>query len=244
LAIKLIEPNWTNPAGISSCSSTRGGGFSISPYSSLNLADHVYDDPRAVDQNREAIYKAARLPASPQWLMQTHSTEAVLLESSSNRKADAAITRSAGVVAAIMTADCLPILLADVSGAEVAAIHAGWRGLAMGIIQNTLSNMLTQPGRIQAWIGPAITQVHFEVGEEVRQMFLDSDESSEVLFIASRPGHYLCDLAGLAEKVLKLAGVELIYRDPHCSYRDESLFFSYRRQSITGRMASLIWINN
>ncbi|MFT5503434.1 MAG: YfiH family protein [Gammaproteobacteria bacterium] len=244
MSIELIEANWKKPAGVSTCSSTRKGGFSAGPYSSLNLADHVNDDRLLVNQNRRALYEAAKLPAQPQWLEQTHSADVVLLEANPSRKADAAITRSAGVVAAIMTADCLPVLLADTSGTEVAAIHAGWRGLANGIIQNTLVNMVTQPERIQAWIGPSITQAHFEVGQEVRQVFLDNIESCDLLFKANRPGHYLCDLAGLAEKVLRLAGVQIVYRDPHCSYRDEELFFSYRRQSVTGRMVSLIWVNN
>jgi polyphenol oxidase len=244
LSIELIEPNWDKPAHISTCSTTRKGGFSTGPYCGLNLADHVNDDGLVVEQNREALCEAAQLPSTPQWLTQTHSTDVVILESTSNRKADAAITRSPGVVAAIMTADCLPVLLADRTGSEVAAIHAGWRGLANGIIQNTLSSMVTQPERLQAWIGPAIGQAHFEVGNEVRQMFLENDESNEQLFKANRPGHYLCDLAGLAEKVLKLAGVQLVYRSPHCSYRDEVLFFSYRRQSVTGRMVSLIWISH
>ena len=183
------------------------------------------------------------MPAEPGWINQTHGTRAIVLENENDRDADAAITRQPGRVAVIMIADCLPILLCNRDGSEVAAVHAGWRGLQAGVIQAALAAMRSSNDCLMAWIGPGISQAAFEVGDEVRAAFAGSDAAALQYFEANRPGHWLCDLAGLAQRVLEQQGVATVFRDPHCSYRDSELFYSYRRDGATGRMAALIWIN-
>ena len=240
--IETIKPGWVAPPGVCAYTTTRVGGASEAPFDSLNLALHVGDDPVHVARNRELLQQL-NLPAEPCWINQTHGTHAVTLELDSSRDADAAITRLPGVVAVVMTADCLPILVCNRDGSEVAAVHAGWRGLQAGVIQRTLASMESSPEQLQAWIGPGISQHNFEVGEEVRSAFIDSIQDAESFFKENRKGHWLCDLAGLAERVLKRQGVVYVSRDPGCSYRDAERFFSFRRNATTGRMASLIWIN-
>jgi len=240
--IEAIEPQWEAPAGIRACCTTRVGGLSISPFDSFNLALHVGDDEKRVMQNRRHLRQALDLPAAPSWMRQTHGTDTIILEQDISRNADAAITREAGKVAVVMTADCLPILLCDQAGTEVAVVHAGWRGLQAGVIQSALAKMISSNDQLIAWIGPGISQACFEVGEEVRSAFIDSFLAAQDYFQAHRPGHWLCDLGGLAEEVLKQQGVNRVHRDPHCSFRDAELFYSYRRNAITGRMATLIWI--
>ncbi len=241
--IETIQPGWDAPPGIRAYCTTRAGGFSTSPFDSLNLALHVGDDPGHVAQNRQLLQQELNLPAEPGWINQTHGIHAVTLEQESSRDADAAITRVRGIVAVVMTADCLPILICNRDGNEVAAVHAGWRGLQAGVIQAALAKMKSPSGKLLAWIGPGISQACFEVGAEVRAAFIDSMQDGQPFFKANRKGHWLCDLAGLAELVLKRQGVIDVYRAPNCSYRDAELFFSYRRNATTGRMASLIWIN-
>jgi YfiH family protein len=240
--IETIKPDWVAPPGVCAYTTTRVGGVSKAPFDSLNLALHVGDDPVHVARNRELLQQL-NLPAEPCWINQTHGTHAVTLELDSSRDADAAITRLPGVVAVVMTADCLPILVCNRDGGEVAAVHAGWRGLQAGVIQRTLASMESCSEQLQAWIGPGISQQNFEVGGEVRSAFIDSIQDAESFFKENRKGHWLCDLAGLAERVLKSQGVVDVYRDPGCSYREAERFFSYRRNATTGRMASLIWIN-
>ena len=240
---EFIEPAWPAPDRVSACCSTRRGGHSAAPYDGFNLARHVGDDPECVRRNRRDLRRQLALPAEPDWIDQTHGTRAVLLESDTSRDADAAVTREPGRVAVVLTADCLPILLCDREGSEVAAVHAGWRGLRAGVIQSALEAMLTPRRRLLAWIGPGIAQAAFEVGDEVRAAFLERDREASAYFEAGLPGHWLCDLAGLAERVLARHGVGRVYRDPHCSFRDAELFYSYRRDGVTGRMAALIWIN-
>lgn len=241
---EFIEPAWPAPARVSARCSTRRGGHSAAPYDSFNLALHVGDDPECVQRNRRALRRRLALPAEPDWIEQTHGTRAVLLEAESSREADAAVTREPGRVAVVMTADCLPILLCDREGGEVAAVHAGWRGLEAGVIPSALESMRTPRERLLAWIGPGISQAAFEVGDEVRAAFIERDRDAAAYFQSNRPRHWLCDLGGLAERVLARHGVESVYRDPHCSFRDAELFYSYRRDGATGRMAALIWIND
>jgi len=240
--IKTIKPSWVAPPSVCAYTTTRTGGVSQAPFDSLNLALHVGDDPVHVARNRELLQQSLNLPAEPCWINQTHGTHAVTLGLDNSRDADAAITRLPGVVAVVMTADCLPILVCNRDGGEVAAVHAGWRGLQAGVIQGTLARMESSSEQLQAWIGPGISQDNFEVGAEVRAAFIDSMQDAESFFKENRRGHWLCDLAGLAERVLKRRGVVDVYRDLGCSYRDADHFFSYRRNSTTGRMASLIWI--
>lgn len=241
--IETIQPNWSAPASIRACCTTRLGGVSEAPFDSLNLALHVGDDATRVAQNRRLLQQQLNLPAEPCWINQTHGTQTVTLEQEATRDADAAVTRVAGTVAVVMTADCLPILLCNRAGDEVAAVHAGWRGLQAGIVQSALATMGSPNHQLIAWIGPAISQACFEVGDEVRSAFLDSTPQAQNCFSANRPGHWLCDLAGLAEQILKRLDVAEVSRDSHCSYRDCERFYSYRRSATTGRMASLIWIN-
>ena len=240
--IETIKPSWVAAPGVSAYTTTRAGGVSQAPFDNLNLALHVGDDPVHVARNRELLQQVLNLPAEPCWISQTHGTHAVTLELDNSRDADAAITRLPGVVAVVMTADCLPILVCNRDGSEVAAVHAGWRGLQAGVIQGTLARMKSSSEQLQAWIGPGISQDNFEVGGEVRTAFIDSMQDAESFFKENRKGHWLCDLAGLAERVLKRQGVVDVCSDPDCSYRDADHFYSYRRNATTGRMASLIWI--
>jgi YfiH family protein len=241
--IEIIRPQWPAPAAVSACCTTRRGGVSESPFDSFNLALHVGDDEIRVRQNRQNLRDQMRLPAEPGWINQTHGTRTVILEQDACRDADAAITREPGQVAVVMTADCLPILICNHAGTEVAAVHAGWRGLQAGVIQSALVAMQSANDDLMAWIGPGISRACFEVGDEVRSAFIDSIQGSADYFASHGPGHWLCDLAGLAAQVLNRQGVSQVFRDPHCSYRDAELFYSYRRTATTGRMAALIWIN-
>jgi YfiH family protein len=241
--IETIRPNWKSPPGIRACCTTRIGGVSTAPFDSLNLALHVGDDATRVAQNRKLLRQQLQLPAEPCWINQTHGTQTVTLEQEVTRDADAAVTRVPGTIAVVMTADCLPILLCNRDGSEVGAVHAGWRGLQAGIIQSALATMTSPNQQLMAWIGPGISQACFEVGDEVRAAFIDSMQDAQTCFSAHGEGHWLCDLAGLAERVLKAQGVGDVQRDSHCSYRHADRFYSYRRDAATGRMAALIWIN-
>jgi hypothetical protein len=203
----------------------------------LNLALHVGDDPARVAQNRKLLRQQLKLPAEPCWINQTHGTHTVTLEQDVTRDADAAVTRVAGTIAVVIIADCLPILLCNRDGSEVGAVHAGWRGLQAGIIQSALATMKSPSQQLMAWIGPGISQACFEVGDEVRAAFVDSMQDAQACFSVHGEGHWLGDLAALAERVLKTQGVSEVYRDSHCSYRDFDRFYSYRRVATTGRMA-------
>jgi YfiH family protein len=257
----MVQPEWSIPATVRALYTTRSGGVSQAPFDSFNLAEHVGDDLDRVARNRAMLsrdglnrdeLRSQSLPAAPCWLQQTHSTTVVTLESDQNREADGAITRQADTVAVVMTADCLPILLCNRSGTEVAAVHAGWRGLLDGIVETTIEKMQSPTSELMAWIGPAISQPKFEVGDEVRQAFVEKyadtyvDEQSpaESRFINNRTRHWLCDLPGLADDLLKGLGVADVTQSNLCSYANEKDFFSYRRQAVTGRMACLIWISS
>jgi YfiH family protein len=259
--VSMLQPEWSIPATVRALYTTRSGGLSQAPFDSFNLAEHVGDDLDRVARNRAMLsrdglnrdeLRSQSLPAAPCWLQQTHSTTVVTLESDQNREADGAITRQADTVAVVMTADCLPILLCNRSGTEVAAVHAGWRGLLDGIVETTIEKMQSPTSELMAWIGPAISQPKFEVGDEVRQAFVekyadtyvDEQSSAESRFINNRTRHWLCDLPGLADDLLKGLGVADVTQSNLCSYANEKDFFSYRRQAVTGRMACLIWISS
>lgn len=241
--MSMQQPEWSTPPAVKALYSTRQGGVSQAPYNSFNLAEHVGDDPERVARNRNTLLSES-LPSAPCWLQQTHSTIIVTLESDKNREADAAITRQADTVAVVMTADCLPILFCNQSGTEVAAVHAGWRGLLDGIVQTTIAKMQSPANELMAWIGPAISQPKFEVGNEIRQAFVDKHVSADNRFVSNRPEHWLCDLPALADDLLNRLGVADVTRSNLCSFSGEGDFFSYRRQAVTGRMASLIWISS
>ena len=242
-SIKFIEAKWNAPSQVKALCTTRKGGFSQHPYDSLNLAAHVGDDDQSVSRNRKVLCDSLQLPAEPCWLEQTHGTRVVNLESESNRLADAAIAREPGTVAVVMTADCLPILLCNRSGTEVATIHAGWRGMVDGVIEATVNEMNSPPDQLLAWIGPGISQQCFEVGNEVRELFVARNTGDESHFVASRSEHWLCDLYGLATDTMSRLEVAEINRSEYCSFSDDSDYFSYRRNAVTGRMASMIWID-
>ena len=244
-AIVTLNPHWPDAADkVGALSTMRAGGVSVAPFGSFNLALHVGDDAAAVLQNR-ALLKT-RLPAEPAWLTQVHGN--LVLDAASVQDApaaDASFTNQAGVVCAIMTADCLPVLLRDRRGSVVGAAHAGWRGLAGGVLKNTISAMrLAGADEVLAWLGPAIGPQHFEVGEDVRAAFAHLGLQADAAFvsIAGKPGKYLADLPRLARLTLATAGVTHVTGGDDCTVSDPQRFYSFRRDQITGRMVSLIWI--
>jgi YfiH family protein len=241
-----FTPQWPAPSGVHVVSTLRGaprgGGASQAPYGCFNLGSHVGDDPLAVAENRRILVREAGLPAEPNWLAQVHGvTVADLDEAGPLRPSDAAITRDSGKVCVILTADCLPIVFATDTGDTVAAAHAGWRGLAAGVIGSTVRAMGTQPERLIAWLGPAIGPAHFEVGAEVREAFLSADPGAGDAFKANEQGRYMADLGMLARRHLKDLGIMRIYGGGECTYARADKYFSYRRDGVTGRQATLIW---
>ena len=240
--IAPLVPDWPAPPGVRALVSTRAGGVSTGHYASLNLATHVGDDPAAVAANRERLRTACALPAAPRWMNQVHGTQLIEAAASGAEipTADAAFTSRPGVVCAVLTADCLPILLCDRAGTTVAAVHAGWRGLAAGIIASTLAT-LPPAAELLAWIGPGIGPQHYQVGSELRAQFLAQDPAHAAAF-AARDGAWYADLAGLAARQLRQAGVGGVFPSGLCTYADPAQFFSFRRHAVCGRIASLIWI--
>ena len=223
---------------------TRVGGVSSAPYESLNLGDHVQDDPASVAKNRAVL--SENLPAEPIWLSQVHSTRVVEAATSNiGAEADASYTDRPNVVSCVMTADCLPVLFCDAAGTQVAAAHAGWRGLLDGVLEATL-NTFPNPSSVMVWFGAAIGPEVFEVGEEVRDDFVAAHEPSGQYFKPKDNGKFLADIYGLARFRLELAGVksESIYGGDLCTVSDESRFFSFRRDGQTGRMATCIWLES
>lgn len=247
----LIIPDWVGmPSNIGALTTTRLGGVSKAPYDDgagaggLNLGGHVADDPFAVQQNRQLL--RAMLPAEPAWLTQVHGTNVVNAASISGvPEADASVTAEPGVVCAIQTADCLPVLFCDVKGQVVGAAHAGWRGLLNGVLINTVEYMREAgAGEIAVWLGPAIGPQRFEVGAEVMHAFCKRDDEAAAAFapLQTQPEKYLADIYRLARQELNKAGVHKIYGGGFCTVTQRDTFYSYRRDKTTGRMASLIWI--
>lgn len=239
----LIVPDWPAPARVRACSTTRAGGVSEAPWDSLNLGDHVGDRPAAVQANRQRLVEMAGLPAMPCWLEQVHGTEVVRLDGreAATRRADAVWSNQTGAVCAVMTADCLPVLFCSFDGKEVAAAHAGWRGLCAGVLENTLGQFSAPPQEIHVWMGPAIGPDAFEVGPEVRSAFMAHDSAADEAFRAAGDKFY-ADLWLLARQRLIAQGVSSISGGGRCTWHDSAHFFSWRRSGTTGRMASLIWL--
>jgi len=245
---RFIEARWPAPVGVLALCTTRQGGSSVAPYESFNLASHVGDRESAVQENRQRL--AAALPAEVafSWLDQVHGTAVVEAGyAGSVPVADAQWSRRRGVACAVLTADCLPVLLCSDTGCVVAAAHAGWRGLCAGVLESTVAAMQVAPGRLLAWLGPAIGPSTFEVGPEVREAFLAASASAvigstQACFVPSpgRRHHWYADLYALARVRLSALGVTRIYGGDFCTYSDRGRFFSYRRDGQTGRMASLI----
>lgn len=237
---QYLVPEWPAPPCVRALQTTRLGGVSAPPYDTLNLGTHVGDEPLAVAANRNRLQ--ALVPGEPVWLEQVHGTAVVSAETAGCLPvADACVTRRAGAVCVVMTADCLPVLLCDRQGRVVGAVHAGWRGLADGVIEAAVAAMDAPALDILAWLGPAIGPDAFEVGPEVREVFLKHDVAAAAAFIP-RNGKFLADLYLLATQRLHALGITRIYGGGFCTYRDPGRFFSYRRDGPTGRMASLIWI--
>ncbi|WP_255531337.1 peptidoglycan editing factor PgeF [Polynucleobacter sp. MWH-Post4-6-1] len=246
LDMAVLTAQWDAPLSIRTRVTTRNGGVSMTPYSSLNLGDHVGDLPENVFTNRAIIRKA--LPNEPIWLKQVHGTQ---VSTPSNRliEADAIVSNVANEVLAIMTADCLPVLFTNTSGTEVGAAHAGWRGLCAGVLENTVKEMrnlhLHGSENILAWLGPAIGPEVFEVGQDVVDAFDDfgvNYPQEAFTPIAQKPGKYLANIYMLARSRLQAAGVGQIYGGQFCTVSQSDQFFSYRRDGVTGRFVSLIWI--
>ncbi|MCB1774740.1 MAG: peptidoglycan editing factor PgeF [Gammaproteobacteria bacterium] len=243
MTIDLITPDWSAPAGVVACSTTRRGGTSQGPYASLNLGDHVGDEAAAVAANRERLAAVMDLPAAPSWLQQVHGTR-VRLPGDGDACGDACFENRPDRVCAVMTADCLPVLFCNTAGTAVAAAHAGWRGLQAGVLEQTVAAFTDPPTQLLAWLGPAIGPGAFEVGDEVRAAFMAHDVRSAGCFVEHGRGHWLADIYALARQRLQACGVGDISGGGFCTYTEAERFFSYRRDGISGRMASLIWFRH
>jgi polyphenol oxidase len=240
--VALLDPHWNAPATVRTVCTLRGGGVSDPPFATLNLAAHVGDDPSALAENRRRLRAALSLPSEPFWLEQVHGTQVADADAqSAPGPADAAVSRRYQRVLAIQVADCLPVLFASRDGEVIGAAHAGWRGLAAGVLEATVGAMGEEPSRILAWLGPAIGQQHFEVGEEVRAAFLAHDPQVLSAFVANARGRWQCDLRELAHRRLAALGVSERSSADLCTYAASDRCFSYRRDGRTGRMAALIW---
>ena len=241
--LDFICPDWPAPPNVRAASTTRIGGVSEKPWNGLNLATHVGDEPAHVQRNRELLAQALALPAEPAWLTQVHGTNSCDAAGAPPAcEADASYTTTAGQVCVVMTADCLPVLFCNRQGTRVAAAHAGWRGLAGGVLEASVAGF-DDPADMLAWLGPAIGPQAFEVGEEVLAAFTNHDPQAAQAFVANRPGHWLADIYQLAHLRLKAAGVSHIYGGGLCTFADAERFYSFRREPVTGRMASLIWLD-
>ena len=242
----LIVPDWPAPPAVRALQTTRRGGVSRPPYASLNLGDHVGDDRLAVAANRALLRGALVGGGDPVWLNQVHGTRVVNAAACSPgdppERADASFARDKGVVCAVMTADCLPVLYCDDAGSVVAAAHAGWRGLLAGVLEATVAAMGVAAPTLLAYLGPAIGPRAFEVGDEVRSAFVAADAALAAAFTPAQPGKWLADLYLLARLRLAAQGLVRVYGGDFCTYGDADRFFSYRRDAQTGRMASMIWL--
>ena len=245
MTMDWITPEWPAPANIRAICTTRQGGVSHAPYDTLNLGDHVGDDPYLVARNRMIVGDVLQLPTEPLWLQQVHGIDVTRMDvGDCYPQGDASIALRTGQVCVIMTADCLPVLFCDKAGTRVGAAHAGWRGLQAGVLENTLAALAADPANILAWLGPAIGPTAFEVGAEVREAFMQDHPTAEQAFKPSTyAGKWLADIYMLARQRLNLAGVSDIYGGDLCTYTDAKRFFSYRRDGQTGRMGSFIWMD-
>lgn len=235
-----LIPDWPAPQHVRACVTTRSTGESVAPYASFNLGVHVGDNLEQVQRNRS--YLAQVLQCQPTWLDQVHGNRVVTADARQTLSADASVSRSVGLACCIMSADCLPVLFTDQAGSCVAAAHAGWRSLAAGVLENTVAHMQVAPQHILAWLGPAIGAEVFEVGGEVREVFMQQHPIAEQAFVPSQnPGRWLADIYQLARIRLAACGVHAVYGGGFCTLTDPR-FYSYRREPVSGRFASLVWI--
>jgi len=238
-----LTPDWPAPPTVRAVTTTRVGGVSRPPFDTMNLADHVGDDPEAVAANRAALRARLALPSEPVWLSQVHGTRVCNAgKIASGCEGDAGVTHRPGVVCAVLTADCLPVLLCDGGGTRVAAVHAGWRGLADGVVEAAVDALGVPGEELMAWLGPGIGPHAFEVDEEVRAAFLHADAAADGAFRPSPAGRWLADLYALARLRLANHGVTRVHGGGLCTFNDAARFYSYRRDGTTGRMATLIWL--
>lgn len=240
LAPSLLIPDWPAPAGVRACVTTREGGVSHAPYDTLNLGDHVGDTPDAVAENRRRL--TDEFSIQPAWLKQVHGIAVAHADPAVIAEADASWTSTPGIACTVMTADCLPALFCDRAGTQVAAAHAGWRGLANGVLEATLDSFAVDPQDMLVWLGPAIGPQAFEVGAEVRDAFMAVHPQADAAFVpGAQPGKFMADIYALARIRLAARGVRAVYGGGYCTVTDPR-FFSYRRNPGTGRFASLVWL--
>lgn len=239
----LIEADWPAPPGVMAVATTRRGGVSPAPYDSLNLGANTADDPACVRANRQRLAAEAGLPEMPRWLRQVHGTAVLAAREvvRDHSEADAQWTNEPGIVLAVLTADCLPVVLCDATGREIAVAHAGWRGLSGGVLEATVAAFTLPPHRLMAWLGPAVGPSRYEVGDSVRDAFRAEDPAAESAFEANGPGHWWADLYALARQRLARAGVTSVHGGGYCTASEPDRFFSHRRDGPTGRMSTLIW---
>lgn len=249
-ALDCITPNWPAPANIHAAVTTRVGGVSSAPYGSLNLASHVGDDPQAVARNRELLARHLSLPESPPWLTQVHGIDVLRRDGVNlvdlSKSYDACYSNQPNTVCTVLTADCLPVLFCSRDGREIAAAHAGWRGLAAGVLSATVQQFSCRSAEIWAWLGPAIGPQSFEVGDEVRAQFIQQWSGIDVhavtdCFIKKDDAHWLCDIYALARLQLRALGIVVISGGDEDTFTDARRFYSYRRDGNTGRIASVVW---
>lgn len=242
--LEIIKPDWPAPSHIKAFTTTRMGGFSQGNFSSLNLAAHVEDNLDSVQRNRLLLKQTFALPQEPLWLTQVHGTETVIAEHcQTNVVADASYSYQINTVCAVLTADCLPVLITDCAGTCVAAIHAGWKGLAAGILETAIEKLAIKPEMLLVWLGPAIGPNAFEVGKDVFQEFVEYDNAAKQHFVPTSKEKWLANIYELAKQRLRKLGITAIYGGDHCTMTEAEKFFSFRRDQKTGRMASLIWID-
>lgn len=235
-----LIPDWPAPAGVKACVTTRAGGVSLTPFDSLNLGDHVDDSPQAVAENRRRL--TDHFSIQPAWLQQVHGIAVAHADPGLVATADASWSATPGIACTVMTADCLPALFCDRAGTRVAAAHAGWRGLAAGVLEATLDSLAVPPSEVLVWLGPAIGPQAFEVGPEVRDAFVGQLASADQAFVPSRnAGKFMADIYMLARLRLAARGVTAVYGGGFCTVSDPR-FYSYRRSPRTGRFASLVWL--
>ena len=249
MSIGLLSVEWAAPLTVRAAFTLRSGGVSMAPWDSLNLGAHVEDAPAAVAENRRRVHEVLALPSVPLWLQQVHGVQVLDADAqgadasgaSAMLPADAAVTREPGRVLAILVADCMPVLFSSSNGEVIGAAHAGWRGLAAGVLEATIAAIGAPAEELCAWLGPAIGPRHFEVGAEVRAAFVARDSGAAAGFSANQRGRWQCDLAWLARRRLQALGVTRVAGRECCTYAESARCYSFRRDGRTGRMAALIW---
>ncbi|MCC6296227.1 MAG: peptidoglycan editing factor PgeF [Pseudomonadales bacterium] len=238
----FLHADWPAPAGVQALTTLRHGlGVSSPPFDSFNLGSRCGDEAEAVAENRRQLVASLALPSAPRWLRQVHGVDVAIEPSSDEPEADAAVTRRPGTVLAILTADCLPVVLAARDGGEVALAHAGWRGLCAGVLEATVAAMRTPAHDVIAWLGPAAGASTYEIGAEVFDAFTTRDARAHLAFLPTRPGHWKVDLPMLARQRLLDAGVTEVHGGGQCTISDPTRYFSHRRDGRSGRMATLVW---